>query len=72
LYVCPPNPQHLLPWRTFHDLTHAPLVATLAPSLSSSNTQGGTQLEVINTYTGEVTTQAGLPYKVDKVGNLPS
>jgi hypothetical protein len=56
--------QHLLPWRTFHDLTHAPLVATLAPSLGAS---GGTQLEVVNTYTGEITTQAALPYKVDKV-----
>jgi hypothetical protein len=24
-------------------------------------------LEVVNTYTGEITTQAALPYKVDKV-----
>ncbi|KAJ9518790.1 hypothetical protein QJQ45_026065 [Haematococcus lacustris] len=55
-------PQHLLAWRSFHDLTHAPLLATLHSSPASDVTV----LSVYDAHTG-AQTSAVLDYRVDKL-----
>lgn len=59
-------PQHLLQWRTYHDLTHAPQVAVLA------DRDGATWLSVLNAYTGEQVEHTQLPYKLHKLVPLGS
>lgn len=64
-HLCPhPTVQYLLPWRSFHDLTHAPMVATLSPGPGSAQ---GTHLQVIDAFTGALTASTPLQYAVDKV-----
>lgn len=53
--------RQLLPWRRFHDLTHAPQLLLLSPG------QSDTAALVIDGHTGALIEEVTLPYQVDKV-----
>jgi len=61
--------KHLLPWASFHDLTHAPRAALLAPGPESGGALS-TALTVVDTYAGHVVEQYEVPHHVDKVVSL--